>query len=315
MGSESINFGRFTGSGYRCDLTTITGLPNIPANAVLDNVMVTCSCARSGNAGGSGEFKFIAGGIDATLYSGISKNTTVYVIYDIVKLGLIRNNGGVLTYSDGSTSAQIKLWHDWNVFGSSWEVNDLTITANYHIPPYYVSYSANGGSGTMETDTVQWDANYTIKSSTFTPPQHTATFVGAGDDIQVVGSKDFVAWTLDGTNYIYPGTTKTNWTSAGGTLPLKALWSNYATINFPPKPSLEGYTFVGWFRNATGNTYAHDACISINSDETLVAVWERLMPPKITLAQLLYSNKQISADNKVPVGEYFRIVVGVESYD
>lgn len=32
--------------------------------------------------------------------------------------------------------------------------------------------------------------------------------------------------------------------------------------------------------------------------------------PEITSVQMLYSNKQISASNKVPAGEYFRIVVG-----
>lgn len=32
--------------------------------------------------------------------------------------------------------------------------------------------------------------------------------------------------------------------------------------------------------------------------------------PEITLVQILYQNKQISADNKVPAEEYFRIVVG-----
>ena len=36
--------------------------------------------------------------------------------------------------------------------------------------------------------------------------------------------------------------------------------------------------------------------------------------PEITSIQMFYSNKQISADNKVPVGEYFRIVVGAVAH-
>ncbi len=42
----------------------------------------------------------------------------------------------------------------------------------------------------------------------------------------------------------------------------------------------------------------------------LIVFFDEILPPEITSVQMLYSNKQISADNKVPAGEYFRIVVG-----
>lgn len=49
-------------------------------------------------------------------------------------------------------------------------------------------------------------------------------------------------------------------------------------------------------------------------DETVTAVFEKILPPEITSAQMLYQGKQISATNKVRAGEYFRIVVGAKSF-
>ena len=82
------------------------------------------------------------------------------------------------------------------------------------------------------------------------------------------------------------------------------------TVILTAKPNA-GYKFVQWIDGNTDNPRT----VTVKGDATYTAVFENIQPPKIVHTQLLYSNKQISADNKVPVGEYFRIVVGVQTYD
>lgn len=80
--------------------------------------------------------------------------------------------------------------------------------------------------------------------------------------------------------------------------------SLFATAN-------EGYEFVQW---SDGVEYDLRS-ITVTGSATYTAIFEKIPPPEITSVQMLYSNKQISAANKVPAGEFFRIVVGAVAYD
>lgn len=73
----------------------------------------------------------------------------------------------------------------------------------------------------------------------------------------------------------------------------------------------EGYEFVQW---SDGLDIDH-RLITVTESATYTAIFEKILPPEITSVQMLYSNKQISAENKVPAGEFFRIVVGAVAYD
>ena len=73
----------------------------------------------------------------------------------------------------------------------------------------------------------------------------------------------------------------------------------------------EGYEFVRW---SDGVEYDHRS-ITVIGSATYTAIFEKILPPEITSVQMLYSNKQISAENKVPAGGFFRIVVGAVAYD
>lgn len=80
----------------------------------------------------------------------------------------------------------------------------------------------------------------------------------------------------------------------------------------------KGHEFLYWMIVHPDGSYEslYDKSIEITvTDNIEILAAFRKFRPRITSTQLLYSNKQISANNKVPVGEYFRIVVGVESYD
>lgn len=72
----------------------------------------------------------------------------------------------------------------------------------------------------------------------------------------------------------------------------------------PSNPIRDGYKFIGW----------SPAVGSIINSTVFTAMYEKL-PPEFTSVQMLYQNKQISEDNKVLAEQFFRIVVGVKSYD
>lgn len=69
----------------------------------------------------------------------------------------------------------------------------------------------------------------------------------------------------------------------------------------------DGYVFKQW---SDGNT-DNPRTVTVTGDVTYTAEFESAMP-EFTLVQMLYNNKQISKDNKVPAGQSFRLIAGVK---
>ena len=94
---------------------------------------------------------------------------------------------------------------------------------------------------------------------------------------------------------------------------------NHGTSITATAVPVKGYKFSYWTltkEDGTEETFT-DSTIQFNitSNITIGAVFAKIPPPDITFAQILYKNKQISATNKVPADEYFRIVVAAVAYD
>ncbi len=94
---------------------------------------------------------------------------------------------------------------------------------------------------------------------------------------------------------------------------------NHGTSITATAVPVKGYKFSYWIltkEDGAEETIA-DSTIQFNitSNITIGAVFAKIPPPDITFAQILYKNKQISATNKVPADEYFRIVVAAVAYD
>lgn len=66
---------------------------------------------------------------------------------------------------------------------------NLTYTTNWKANQYTVSYNANGGSGTMSTDTISYGSNYTAKANGFSRTGY--TFIGWNEKPDGTGS----SWT------------------------------------------------------------------------------------------------------------------------
>ena len=79
-----------------------------------------------------------------------------------------------------------------------------------------------------------------------------------------------------------------------------------------PKPIRDGYTFKGWNTKPDGSGTVYTASSGFPvEDTTLYSQWTE-NPPEITSAELIYSDKQVSAQNKVPAGQSFIIRIGAK---
>ena len=79
-----------------------------------------------------------------------------------------------------------------------------------------------------------------------------------------------------------------------------------------PTPTRSGYKFVGWNTKPDGAGTAYTASSGFpTADMTLYSQWQE-NPPEITSAELIYSDKQVSAQNKVPAGQSFIIRIGAK---
>lgn len=150
---------------------------------------------------------------------------------------------------------------------------------------YTVTYDANGGSGSMSSDTVNEGDSYTIQANSFSYPGYTITGWkdGNGNSYQPEATISSVSgnvilyaqWTKDASQWVtvdYIG----NATGATGDTASDevVIGSSYTTRanGF----SVSGYTFSGWNTksNGSGTSYAAKGTISnISSDLTLYAQW------------------------------------------
>lgn len=134
-------------------ITTLNGLPSIPAGATLNSVVLSFTCDRTGGRDDN-EIRVRLG------------STIHYYIQDLGRndprtcdiTGIVRNNGGTLTYSDGSTSLNLYAYHTFKLFdNANWSLTNIKITANY-TEKYTVTVTSNnssygtvGGGGTFNS--------------------------------------------------------------------------------------------------------------------------------------------------------------------
>ena len=148
---------------------------------------------------------------------------------------------------------------------------DVTYYAHWTIKNYTVTFDANGGSGgTMVTRT-----HGTLLGTLPTPTREGYTFDGwftaANGGTQV---SDTMVVTADVTYYAH--WTIKNYTvtfdangGSGGTTVTRPYGSTLGSL---PMPTLEGYTFDGWFTGANGGTYVSNTT-TVTFDVTYYAHW------------------------------------------
>lgn len=116
----------------------------------------------------------------------------------------------------------------------------------------------------------------------------------------VEGNVDYYpVWKLNPT-YTITASGENGSVSGGGT------YEEGKTATLTATPN-DGFVFKQW---SDGNT-DNPRTVKVTGDATYTAEFESAMP-EFTLVQMLYNNKQISKDNKVPAGQSFRLVAGVK---
>lgn len=119
-------------------ITTLNGLPSIPANAILDSVVLSFTCNRTGGRDDN-EIRVRLGDTIHYYIQDLGSNDSRS--QDIT--GIVRNNNGTLTYTDGSTSLNLYAYHTFKLFdNANWKLTNIKITANYTIVNTYVMYDS-----------------------------------------------------------------------------------------------------------------------------------------------------------------------------
>ena len=136
-------------------ITTLSGLPSIPAGSTLNSVVLSFTCNRTGGRDDN-EIRVRLGDTIHFYIQDLGQNDPRTC--DITSI--VRNNNGTLTYTDGSTSLNLYAYHTFKLFdNANWKLTNIKITANY-TEKYTVTVSSNNsnygyttGSGTYSSGT------------------------------------------------------------------------------------------------------------------------------------------------------------------
>lgn len=154
----------------------------------------------------------------------------------------------------------------------------LNLTSN----KYSISYNANGGSGSMSSDTVTFGTGFKVQANKFTRANY--TFVGWNSSPDGNGL-DFTSrinstgtWMYVSNITLYAQWKRINYTltyNANGGTSDKTSQSVAAgsPIGGMATASRSGYQFVGWFTAATGGTQITSSS-TISRDTTVYAHWK-----------------------------------------
>lgn len=193
-------------TGANICITTLNGLPSIPSNAVLDSVILTFTCYRKN------------GKSDNEIRIQYTDSTTLFTVQDLAGksndtrstdiTSIVNNNGGTLTYKNGSTSLDLRGWHDVIFINATWELSGISITANYTIPTYTLTVTSNNTTYGTVTGGGTYDVG---ASATLTATPNTGyRFVKWNDDntdnprtVTVTGNATYTATFESSKFYVY----------------------------------------------------------------------------------------------------------------
>ena len=269
------------GSNYQINSITIYASIYVE-NSALGTYTCRVGYGGSGNIGtqlnatSSGTTMTWNGSISASLNAAISGNR-LNVSY----------GGGYITFHIDTAA--------WGK--KTYKVSNVYVDVSYsEKPKYYVAYSANGGSGTMATDTVYIGDSYSVKSNSFTAPTVSMTLIGAGDNIVDTKSKSFSNWLGSNGTYYSAGQSVSNLASSGGTITMSAQWGN-PSFTLPAVADTETDRFLGWYFDNT--VFEAGYTFSSAWDIQFVAVWEAKKIKKVyggnTQATVYVANTECKA--------------------
>ncbi len=174
--------------------------------------------------------------------------------------------------------------------------SNVTISVTTTAETYIVRYFANGGSGTMATQTVTYGEDYYVSACTFTAPSGKVfnRWNTKADDSGTIWEQEYITkswtWTYDledGAYYdlyaIWSWTVSYNANGGTGTMSSVEVYKGYNFILAENKFTRTGYTFSYWSMKADGSETSWQGYIGrawqwnsespYNADVTFYAIW------------------------------------------
>ena len=182
------------------------------------------------------------------------------------------------------------------------------------VTQYTVTYDANGGRGTMASQTVNAGDSVTIRSNAFTRSNYAfdgwntradgrGTSYGPGDSLTVNGNITLYAqWDYTGGGDYNPKDATLRFNSRGGTEFDDIVRDDPFEYNpYNKIPSRPGYRFTGWYNNSSlDSRYPEDEKISVPKGITTVfAGWEETSVPSMLNGDDHYAYIQGYSDGTV----------------
>ena len=238
--------------------------------------------------------------VDFNANQGVGDQTSVTVIYGsempAITVAPTREGYIFLGYFDAVTGGT-KYYNADLTSASTWaNTADTTLYAHWQGVPYYVSFNANNGTGTMEDQEFEYGVSESLNSNELTRVGYTfagwntaadgsGTAYANGASINSLTTVNgetvtlYAQWTAKtvtgtladlSTNPSY--TVSFNLNGASGTAPAAQVVTDTVAIQYPTNPTRSGYLFTGWYTTAACTTL-YNFTSNISSDMTLYAGW------------------------------------------
>ncbi|MCL6664217.1 InlB B-repeat-containing protein [Paenibacillus amylolyticus] len=175
----------------------------------------------------------------------------------------------------------------WN-FSSNTVTGNMTLYAHWTVNNYTVTYDANySGAGTATTETVAYGAKASEPNPA--PTREGYTFAGWYTDATDPATQwNFSSNTVTGNMTLYAHWTVNNYTvtydanySGAGTATTETVAYGAKASEPNPAPTRAGYTFAGWYTDATDPTFKWNfASDVVEGDVTLYAHWTVKITPQ-----------------------------------
>jgi hypothetical protein len=184
-----LNHGEITNEGTIANNGTITEDGEITNTGIINN-NIDGTISITGTFSNTGGTVNNRGSITSTVEAGGNLNHAVtYSVVSGTGGGVSITAGNTLTPDDGSVTLTAAPSANYRVRG--WTVNTMsdignttnyltidnitepkTVTVEFELVPRTISFDANGGTGTMTSETVQHGSTYSIKANEFTRDYH-----------------------------------------------------------------------------------------------------------------------------------------------
>ncbi|RAI93586.1 putative repeat protein (TIGR02543 family) [Paenibacillus pabuli] len=158
-------------------------------------------------------------------------------------------------------------------FSTTSIVSDTTIYAKWNINTYTVQFESNGG--TIVNDAI---VNYDSLVPPSTAPTRSGyTFMGWYSDPELLSFFDLDTSTITSDTILFAKWSNLVYTvqfdSNGGSTITEEIVEYGNTVKAPSNPTRTGYTFDGWYTDATFNTLFEFGSVPITTDTVLFARW------------------------------------------